>query len=43
MKKQKKFANSVLKMLPKHFGKEGVSLYFDGVRFARKINPAEKA
>ena len=43
MKKQKKFANHILKILPKHFSTESVSLYFDGVGFTQKINPAEEA
>ena len=43
MKKRKKFANRVLKTLPKHFWTEGVSFYFDGVGFAHKTNPADKA
>ena len=43
MKKQKKFANRVLKTLPKHFWTEGVSFYFNGVGFAHKTNPADEA
>ena len=43
MKKQKKFANRVLKTLPKHFWTEGVSFYLDGVGFGNKTNPADEA
>ena len=43
MRKQKKFANSVLKMLPKHFWTEGVSFYFTSVGFVCKTNLADEA
>ena len=43
MRKQKKFANGVLKTLPKHFWTGGVSFYFTNVGFVYKTNPTDEA
>ena len=40
-RKQKKFANGVLKTLPKHFWTGGVSFYFTSVGFVYKTNPTD--
>ena len=43
MMARKKFACKVLKTLPENLWTEGVGFYFDGVGFAHKYHPRDRA